>query len=409
MSTGQLFPAYMQVRHLLRTLDRKLLTLVLLLIGLGVVAVLIASPASAVRYSDPQTGQIIPELHYFKRHVLWVAIGVPVMLVTAALPIALIRRMCVLAAPIGLMALLAVPFFGLEANGAHRWLSLAGLTVQPSEFVKPVLIVTLAWIMSSRFEDRHVPALVTSVLVLAPFLVCLVLQPDFGQLALLLAVWFVMASLAGMNPAIGVMLGGLAALGGGLAYATVHHVRERIDGFLFGKGDTFQIDQALASFRSGGLLGKGPSEGTVKLRLPEAHTDYIFAVAGEGLGAIACICLVLLYLSIVVRVMLHLMREEDPFVMLAAGGLITQFGLQAFINMAVNLALLPSKGMTLPFVSHGGSSFVAIAFSMGIVLAMTRRKSVRGAWGQHGLLPAGSHQTPSIGYARPALLEGPVA
>ena len=201
----------------------------------------------------------------------------------------------------------------------------------------------------------------------------LVKQPDFGQTALFGAVWLVQAFLAGMS--LWILAGAICAALGGLvvAYLMAPHVTQRIDKFLTGGGDTYQIDRALDCFRAGGLFGVGPGEGQMKFRLPEAQTDYIFSVIGEEFGAIACLALACLFLAIVVRVLLQLLEEEDPFIFLAASGLVVQFGAQAMINMAVNLALLPSKGMTLPFVSHGGSSFLALAMGMGLLLALTRR------------------------------------
>ncbi|MGL4543370.1 MAG: FtsW/RodA/SpoVE family cell cycle protein, partial [Polymorphobacter sp.] len=201
----------------------------------------------------------------------------------------------------------------------------------------------------------------------------LVKQPDFGQTALFATVWLVQAVLAGMGLSIIGILIVLAVGGIGAAYLMVPHVTSRIDRFITGGGDTYQIDRALDCFRAGGLFGTGPGEGRMKFRLPEPHTDYIFSVIGEEFGAIACILLAILYLAIMVRVLLQLLDEEDPFLFLAAAGLVTQFGLQATINMAVNLKLLPSKGMTLPFISHGGSSFLAVSLGMGLLLALTRR------------------------------------
>lgn len=353
------------------TIDKLLLGLVLLLIGIGILAVAAASPAAAHRYSG--AGTSVDQLHYLKRQIMWVLAGVPLMLAVSMLSIAWAKRVAIGLTIAFLVALFAVPFLGFEANGAVRWIQLPGFQFQPSEFLKPVFIVTTAWLLGVRFDDRSVPTMQLSFGLLVIVAMLLVKQPDYGQTALFAAVWLVQASLAGMSVAIvgGTIAAGAAGLA--TAYAFVPHVTSRIDRFIQGTGDTYQIDRALDCFKAGGLFGAGPGEGVMKFKLPEAQTDYIFAVIGEEFGAIACIALAVLYLGIVLRVLLQLLDEEEPFVFLAAAGLATQFGLQAAINMSVNLNLMPSKGMTLPFVSHGGSSFLALSLGMGLLLALTRR------------------------------------
>ena len=353
------------------TIDKLLLSLVLLLIGCGIIAVAAASPAAAHRYSG---GAIhVDELHYFKRQILWVLAGVPLMLGVSMLPIAWAKRVSIALTAVFIGCLFLVPFVGAEVNGAVRWISLPGFQLQPSEFLKPVFIVTSAWLLSVRFDDKSIPTMQLSFGMLVIVGALLVKQPDYGQTALFAAVWLCQAILAGMSLTVvgGAVLTGLAGLGA--AYAFVPHVTLRIDKFLTGGGDTYQIDRALDCFKAGGLFGAGPGEGQMKFKLPEPHTDYIFSVIGEEFGAIACMMLAVLYLAIVVRVLLQLLDEEEPFIFLAAAGLVTQFGLQAMINMAVNLKLMPSKGMTLPFISHGGSSFLALSLGMGLLLALTRR------------------------------------
>ncbi|QYE35091.1 putative lipid II flippase FtsW [Polymorphobacter sp. PAMC 29334] len=353
------------------TIDKPLLTLVLLLIGLGVIAVAAASPVAARRYSGGNFH--VDDLFYLKRQIMWVLAGVPLMLAVSMLPMTWAKRVAI-GGTIGFLVMLfAVPFVGSEVNGAVRWINLPGFQLQPSEFLKPLFIVTTAWLLAARFDDRTLPTMQLSFGLLVVISALLIKQPDFGQTALFAAVWAAQAILAGMSV---MVIGGLACFavaGMGVAYLTSTHVAERIDHFVKGTGDTYQIDRALDCFKAGGLFGAGPGEGQMKFRLPEAQTDYIFSVIGEEFGAIACFMLAVLYLAIVVRVLLQLLDEEEPFVFLAAAGLAIQFGLQAAINMAVNLALLPSKGMTLPFVSHGGSSFLALSIGMGLLLALTRR------------------------------------
>lgn len=353
------------------TIDRPLLIMLLLLIGMGILAVAAASPAAARRLSGVEFQ--LSSSYFFERQLLWVAISVPIMLIVSMLSHEGARRFALGGFLVALVLLALVPIIGIDKNGAFRWLAIGGFQLQPVEFVKPFLIVTMAWLFAFRFADRSLPVIPVGSLMLAIIICLLVIQPDFGQAALITAVWLVQAALAGLPLLlVGIVLA--AAVGGlAVAYQFEPHIRNRIDGFLHGEGDTYQVDRALDAFRSGGLYGVGPGEGVAKFRLPESHTDYIFAVIGEEFGAIACFGLALLYLAIVLRVLLQLLEESDPFAMIAATGLVTMFGGQAFINMAVNVALAPSKGMTLPFVSHGGSSFMATAVSMGLLLALTRR------------------------------------
>lgn len=353
------------------TIDRPLLVMIFGLIGFGLLAVAAASPAAGHRYSG--VGLQFDDLHYFKRQIFWVMVGVPVMLGVSMLSLAWARRLSILGTLFFLLLLALVPFIGAEANGAMRWISLAGFQLQPSEFLKPLFIVTTAWLLAARFDDNDLPVMPLSFALLCLISLLLIAQPDFGQTALYTAVWVVQAMLAGLSVTIFALLI-MGALGGLiLAYLFVPHVTSRIDRFLTGGGDTYQIDRALDGFKAGGLFGTGPGEGQNKFRLPEPHTDYIFAVIGEEFGAIACIALAALFFAIVLRILLQLMEEDDPFVFLAASGLGVQFGLQAGINMAVNLNLMPSKGMTLPFISHGGSSFLALSLGMGLLLAITRK------------------------------------
>jgi cell division protein FtsW len=353
------------------TIDRPLLFMVMALIGVGLIAVAAASPAAALRLSGGSFE--LPPLHFLWRQLMWVALGVPLMLAISMLTKDAARRFALGGFLLFLLLLMAVPLIGAENNGAQRWIQLPGFQMQPIEFLKPFFIVSTAWLFAMRFEDRSLPVIPAGGLVLGLIVVFLVLQPDFGQAALVIAVWLVQAVLAGLPL---IVLGlAVAGLVGGLvlAYQFEPHVRNRIDGFLHGEGDTYQVDRALDCFRSGGLYGAGPGEGTAKFHLPEAQTDYIFSVIGEEFGALAAFALALLYLAIVLRVLLQLLDEDDPFTLIAATGLVAQFGGQALINMSVNVALAPSKGMTLPFISHGGSSFLATAVGMGLLLALTRR------------------------------------
>lgn len=355
------------------TIDRVLLLMIFVLICFGLIAVAAASPAAAYRYSGGvhQLG----ELHYFKRQLLWAGIGLPVMLGVSMLNRQWALRLALGGTALFMVLLALVPFIGQAANGAHRWIGAGGIQIQPSEFLKPLFIVTTAWLLALGNEDKTIPAMKISAALLCIVAVLLVQQPDIGQTALFSIIWVMQAVLAGLSLTAVAGLGVLGIVGLVTAYLFIPHVTSRIDRFFTGGGDTYQIDRALDAFRAGGLFGTGPGEGTMKLKLPEPHTDYIFAVIGEEFGAIACLALASLFIAIVVRVLVRLLDEEDPFLLYASAGLVGQFGLQAVINMCVNLNLLPSKGMTLPFISHGGSSMVALSIGIGLLLAFTRRNA----------------------------------
>lgn len=357
-------------------IDRILLLLAFLLIGIGLVAVAAASPASAERYSDA-TKQFA-SMHYFWRQALWIGLSIPTLLIVSMLPVGLARRGAILGTAICVVLVGLAAFFGSEINGARRWIGFGIASFQPSEFLKPLYIVTTAWLLSLRAKDPSLPVIpVTGVLTFV-IAVLLMKQPDFGQTMIFALVWVVLLMLAGISTrAIG-FLGGAGVAGVVAAYLFYDTARTRIDSFLFpdpekAAAEHYQTDMAHAVLTAGGATGTGPGGGTVKFKLPEAHTDYIFSVMGEEFGLIACMIIAVIYLAIVVRVLIKLLDEEDAFRLLAAAGLAAQFGIQAVINMAVNTGLAPSKGMTLPFISYGGSSMVALSIGMGLLLAFTRR------------------------------------
>ncbi|MDQ2879545.1 MAG: putative lipid II flippase FtsW [Pseudomonadota bacterium] len=360
-------------------IDRVVLLLTLLLIAVGLVAVGSASPSAAARYSDEK--HHIAPLFYLWWQLAWVGVSLPVLLVVSMLPVPLARRLALLGTLVCIAMLVAVPFVGVEKNGAVRWLNFGVSLLQPSEFLKPMFIVTMAWVLSMKVQDAGLPVVVITGGMTALVGVLLMLQPDFGQTIVFVAVWFALLMIAGTSPKV---IGGLAAMapvGLGLAYMFYGTARARIDAFLFpasaeGEGsgtDHFQTNAAHETITAGGWRGTGPGGGTMKFRLPEGHTDYIFSVIGEEFGLIACMIIALLFLAIVVRVFVKLLDERDEFRLFAAAGLATQFGVQALISMAVNTGLAPSKGMTLPFISYGGSSMVALSIGMGLLLAFTRR------------------------------------
>ena len=352
-------------------IDRVLLLLVAVLIGIGLIAVAAASPAVAERYSGGNVH--LASLHYFYRQLLWIAVSLPVMIVISMMPRERARRLSLIGAVVCIVALVFVPIIGPEVNGAKRWIGVGFAQVQPSEFLKPFFVVALAWLLSLRETDKTLPVFLLSGVLTACVAVLLMRQPDFGSTIIFGSVWVAMLALGGVKlRTLGILAGGgLVAVV--LAYLFYSVATTRINAFLFGEGDTFQVDNALRTLTAGGLFGMGPGGGTRKFGLPEPHTDYIFSVIGEEFGLIACLAIALLYCAIVARVLVKLLDEENMFCILAGAGLVIEFGLQALINMAVNVQLAPSKGMTLPFISYGGSSMLALSIGTGLLLAFTRR------------------------------------
>jgi len=269
--------------------------------------------------------------------------------------------------------LAAVPLIGQEVNGATRWIGVGISQFQPSEFLKPFYVVSLAWVLSLKAHDPDLPVLPITGVLTAIICGLLMMQPDFGQAIIFMSVWLALMLIAGMPMKTMGMLAGIGATGIVAAYFLYPTATKRINNFIFADGDTYQVDQAHATLTSGGFFGTGPGGGERKFRLPEAHTDYIFSVIGEEFGLIACMAIAILFLAIAVRVFVKLLDEEDSFLVYAAAGLATQFTVQAFINIAVNVGIAPSKGMTLPFISYGGSSFLALSAGMGLLLAFTRK------------------------------------
>ncbi|PAL23249.1 FtsW/RodA/SpoVE family cell cycle protein [Sphingopyxis sp. GW247-27LB] len=352
-------------------IDRVLLLLVSMLIAIGLVAVAAASPVAAQKLST--TTASLDPLYYFYRQLMWVIVGVPVMLAISMLPKAQARRFAIYGTLTFLALLFLVPLIGASVNGAQRWIGSGMFRLQPSEFLKPFFAVSLAWVLSLRLHDQSLPVVPLSFVLTGVIAVLLMGQPDLGQTIIFAATWFVLVLVAGLSMRIMAGLGVAGLVGLVLAYFFYPVAQQRINIWLFAEGDSFQVDKAHATLTAGGLIGTGPGAGLAKFQLPEAHTDYIFSVIGEEFGIIACIAIAILYLAIIVRVLVRLLDEEDSFLILAVCGLVAQFGGQAVINMAVNTQLFPSKGMTLPFISYGGSSMLALSIGMGLLLSLTRR------------------------------------
>jgi cell division protein FtsW len=352
-------------------IDRILLFFVAVLIAIGLIAVMAASPAAGQRYSGG--GVSFAPLHYFYRQLVWIMVALPVMVGVSMLPRTKAKRYCLVGTLIFTALLFLVPVWGVEVNGARRWLGMGFAQFQPSEFLKPMFIVSTAWLLSLKEQDERLPVVALSGILTGLIALLLMQQPNFGETIIFAVAWVMLLTLSGASLRFLAVMGAAALAGVVLAYFFYDVATVRIDAFLFEGGDTYQTDSALRTLTAGGLFGAGPGAGTRKFDLPEPHTDYIFSVIGEEFGIIACLAIAILYMTIVVRVLVRLLNEEDRFLVLAAAGLVTQFGLQALINMAVNVQIAPSKGMTLPFISYGGSSMVALSIGMGLLLAFTRR------------------------------------
>ena len=352
------------------SVDRWTLGAVGMLIGFGYIMMLAASPAVAERIGSSR------DLFILKQVLFLAAAGATVVAVSVMSPRS-VRRLALIGCIVALALTAATMVIGVEIKGARRWISLPGLSVQPSEFLKPCFAVVAAWLIS---EGRRTPRFPGKILAIGVFvLIALLLkaQPDVGMLAVITAVLFAQLYIAGLNV---VMVGiGMLGFGGAgvAAYFLFPHVQKRVENFLH-PGDAINADYqphtALEAFGNGGLLGRGPGEGRVKDVLPDAHADFVFAVAGEEFGMLVCLIIVGVFAFIVLRGMLRLLKEHDMFIVLSCTGLVTGFGLQAFVNMASSLQLIPTKGMTLPLISYGGSSALAVALGMGMLLALTRRR-----------------------------------
>src|SRR6185437_1117897 len=350
------------------TVDKLTLAATGALMLAGVVLSLAASPPVANRLGlDP--------FYFVNRHVIDLVPAIAVMLAVSFLSPHQIRRLAVIVFVVSLALVALTPLFGAEIKGARRWLVLFGMNVQPSEFLKPAFVILIAWLFGESAKRPEMPANLIALSLLSLVVVLLVMQPDFGQTMLVVLVWSALFFMAGMRLIWVGGLAGVAAAGLLTAFYTVPHVAQRIRGFLDpSSASSFNVDIATESFIRGGWFGRGPGEGTIKRILPEGHTDFVFAVAAEEFGVVLCLILVALFAFIVIRALAKAMRNEDPFCRFAAAGLAILFGLQSTINMAVNLHLMPAKGMTLPFISYGGSSLISLAYGMGMLVALTRER-----------------------------------
>ncbi|MED5338147.1 MAG: putative peptidoglycan glycosyltransferase FtsW [Pseudomonadota bacterium] len=350
------------------TVDRWLITCLLLIIAMGAILVLAASPSVAERIG-------LDAYHFVRRQFIILPLALTVMFAVSLLSPLQVRRLAAIGF-LGCVVLLALtPLVGAEIKGARRWVSLAGMSLQVSEFVKPCLAVISAWMFAEWRRRPEFPGHAVAIALYTAVVGLLLLQPDFGQSVLITLVFIGQFFLAGLPVACLVATGALGLAGLVGAYFLFPHVTSRVNRFLDPtSGDTYQVDRSLEAFINGGFLGTGPGEGEIKLLLPDAHADFIFSVAGEEFGAITCLLIIVLFGFVVLRGFSRLFADGSLFVLLAGAGLLMQFGLQALVHMASALQLAPAKGMTLPFISYGGSSLIALALAMGMALALTRRR-----------------------------------
>jgi cell division protein FtsW len=350
-----------------RTIDKPMLGAVLFLILCGLLLSFAASPSVAERIGADQ-------FHFVKRHAFFLVPSIAILLVASFLTPRQVRRAAILIFVISIILMIATLFVGEEVKGSRRWLSIAGFTLQPSELMKPGFVVITAWLFAENSRRPDIPGNLFSIILFAIVAALLIAQPDFGQTLLVAVVWATLFFMAGM-PWLWISALGAVGMGGMVsAYYFFPHVAGRIDRFVTGEGDNFQVDAAREAVIHGGWLGQGPGEGTVKKIIPDSHADFPLAVAAEEFGILACLLLVAIFAFIVVRGLQHSFTEKDAYVRHAIAGLMTLFAMQSMINMMVNLQLMPAKGMTLPFISYGGSSLLSMSLVMGFALALCRQR-----------------------------------
>ncbi len=354
------------------TVDRWSLGAIAILMGIGVLLSFAASPPVADRLN-------LGGFYFVKRHVIMILPTLFILVSTSLMAPRQIRRLASFIYFIGLVLMVLTITNGMEIKGARRWMNFGNFSIQASEFVKPAFSVLVAWMLAERYRNPHFPGMAICCSLLGLFAILLMMQPDLGMTVVTTAAWIGQLFIAGMPLFWMGFVAAMGVLGLISAYFFFPHVARRIDQFLdpsMGdpKHDLYQVHQSLEAFMNGGLWGRGPGEGTVKKYIPDGHADFVFAVAGEEFGLILCTVVVGLFAFIVVRSFLRIMHESSLFVILAVCGLIIQFGSQALVNMSSTLHIIPTKGMTMPFISYGGSSLLALAMSMGMVLALTRRR-----------------------------------
>jgi cell division protein FtsW len=348
-----------------RTIDKPLLGAILFLMLCGLLLSFAATPSVAERIG-------VEPFHFIKRHAFFLCLAIILLFVCSLFTPTQVRRISLLLFAISIILLIATLFVGAEVKGSRRWIAIAGFTLQPSELMKPGFVVITAWLFAENSRRPDIPGNLFSIILFAIVAALLIAQPDFGQTLLIAIVWCGLFFMAGM-PWLWVFGLGVIGIGGMIAaYWFFPHVAGRIDRFVTGEGDNFQVETAREAIINGGWLGQGPGEGTIKKIIPDSHADFPFAVAAEEFGILACLLLVAIFAFIVLRGLNHAMQERDAYIRHATNGIIILFAIQSIINLMVNLQMMPAKGMTLPFISYGGSSLLAMSIAMGFLLSLTR-------------------------------------
>jgi len=354
------------------SMDGAFLSAIIMLAVLGLGLVMTASPAVATRIG-------VEHDHFIVRHMLYLLPSLVAMFLVSLLTPRLVWRFASIGLVISLLGIVGTLLFGAEIKGATRWINILGLNAQPSEFMKPCFVVVVGWLLARQKTTESFPGVIAAGAIFGITAALLLLQPDFGMTFVVTCTFIAMVFLAGCPLRFIMILMGLGLVGVVCAYLTLDHVNERIDRFLNpqGGGDTYQVDRSLEAFANGGLLGTGPGEGLIKMQIPDAHADFIFSVAAEEMGLLFVVFLVALYAFIIIHGFMRLRAGNSVFGMLAGGGLLVMLGVQALIHMGSATQLLPAKGMTLPFISYGGSSLLAIGITFGVLLALTRGTQAR--------------------------------
>ena len=352
----------------IKSTDSGILYSLVALIIFGVLLLTAASPGASARIG-------VSENFFITRQIMFLLLATVCMTVISMLDRVTIRRLALLGFIFNVLLLVVVKFYGYEIKGAKRWINILGVSLQPSEFIKPFFFVLSGWVLSVKFDNNSFPAVTISFVLYILVALLLLIQPDIGMLLLISSSWMIQIFVCGM-PFLVLAISGVVALCAiWLSYIFLPHVAHRINSFLSGDiSNNYQVSKSILAYEKGGLGGLGPGEGVIKHSLPDSHTDFIFAVAGEEFGSITCIIIVCLFAFIISRVLFLMTKENDQYVVLSSLGIICSFAMQAVINISVTLNLMPTKGMTLPFISYGGSSMIAMAINMGIILSFTRKK-----------------------------------
>lgn len=350
-----------------KSIDQYTVFLLCILSALSLMLVTTSGAAVANRIGVPQS-------YFASKHIFYVVLAVGTTFVVSFLNKTTIKRLAILGFILNIILLIFIKFYGNPIKGAKRWINIGGISLQPSEFIKPFFLVITGWLLSA-IQSNEIRFIVAIILYLIVALL-LITQPDFGMLITISVAFGIQLFIAGIPLLWLLILICISIAGTAGAYSLLPHVKRRINSFLDpANSENYQVMKSLQAFKNGGLYGKGPGEGLVKHMLPDSHTDFIFAVAGEELGAIVCLIIVAIFTFIVIYGFIKLLFEEDNYTIFVSSGILSQFGFQAIVNMCVSTNLLPTKGMTLPFISYGGSSSVAVAIGVGILLALTRHKT----------------------------------